>query len=221
MKTTITFLIFFSIQLFAGIGVGTSGLGALPVELTSFTANLSGSNIELRWVTATEVKNYGFDVERMLLGEDWIKVGFVQGHGNSNSMKDYSFVDEVVASGKYLYRLKQIDNDGKFEYSKEIEVEVNLLPIEYALDQNYPNPFNPSTVIKYALPFDSKVLIKIYNALGQDVKLLKDEIISAGNYEVQFNSSNLPSGVYFYRLSAESLDGKQKYSSIKKMVLLK
>ncbi|MFA4923555.1 MAG: CotH kinase family protein [Ignavibacteriaceae bacterium] len=92
---------------------------------------------------------------------------------------------------------------------------------KFDLGQNYPNPFNPSTVIKYALPFDSKILIKIYNVLGQDVKLLKDEIISAGNYEVQFNSASLPSGVYFYRLSAESLDGKQKYSSMKKMIFLK
>jgi len=98
---------------------------------------------------------------------------------------------------------------------------VDKVPEEFSLLQNFPNPFNPSTVIKYALPFDSKVLIKIYNVLGQDMKLLKDEIISAGNYEVQFNSSSLPSGVYFYRLSTESLDGKQKFSSIKKMILLK
>jgi len=91
----------------------------------------------------------------------------------------------------------------------------------YSLLQNFPNPFNPTTTVRYSLPFDSKVLIRIYNILGQDVKLLKDEIVSAGNYEVQFNSSNLPSGIYFYRLSAESIDGKQKYSSTKKMILLK
>ena len=102
-----------------------------------------------------------------------------------------------------------------------INADAGLIPDHYSLSQNFPNPFNPSTVIRYALPFDSKVLIKIYNVLGQDVKLLKDEIISAGNYEVQFNSSSLSSGVYFYRLSAESVDGKQKYSSIKKMILLK
>ena len=76
-------------------------------------------------------------------------------------------------------------------------------------------------MIRYSLPFESKVIIKIYNVLGQDVKLLKDDIVAAGNYEEKFNSSNIPSGVYFYRLTAESLDGKQKYSSIKKMILLK
>ncbi|MDP3150670.1 MAG: CotH kinase family protein [Ignavibacteria bacterium] len=101
------------------------------------------------------------------------------------------------------------------------ENETSILPDEFALYQNYPNPFNPSATIRYALPFDSKVVIKIYNTLGQEVALLKDEIISAGNYEVQFHSASLTSGVYFYRLSAESLDGNQKYSSIKKMILLK
>ncbi|MFA6978576.1 MAG: T9SS type A sorting domain-containing protein [Ignavibacteriaceae bacterium] len=97
----------------------------------------------------------------------------------------------------------------------------NDIPRDYLLAQNFPNPFNPTTTIRYSLPFDSKVVIKINNVLGQDVKLLKDEIVSAGNYEVQFNSASLPSGIYFYRLSAESVDGKQKYSSIKKMILLK
>jgi len=95
------------------------------------------------------------------------------------------------------------------------------IPEDYSLLQNFPNPFNPTTTVRYSLPYDSKVVIIIYNVLGQDVKLLKDEIISAGNYEVQFNSSNLPSGVYFYRISAESVDGKQKYAAIKKMILLK
>jgi len=100
-------------------------------------------------------------------------------------------------------------------------IEELSVPYMYSLLQNFPNPFNPTTTVRYSLPFDSKVLIRIYNILGQDVKLLKDEIVSAGNYEVQFNSSNLPSGIYFYRLSAESIDGKQKYSSTKKMILLK
>ncbi len=95
------------------------------------------------------------------------------------------------------------------------------IPKDYLLGQNYPNPFNPTTVIRYALPFDSKVKIKIYNVLGQDVKLLKDEIVSAGNYEVQFNSDKLSSGIYFYQLNAVSLDGKQKFTTIKKMTLLK
>ncbi|MFA6978575.1 MAG: PQQ-binding-like beta-propeller repeat protein [Ignavibacteriaceae bacterium] len=96
-----------------------------------------------------------------------------------------------------------------------------VIPTTYALMQNFPNPFNPTTTIRYSLPFDSKVTIKIYNVLGQDVKLLRDETVSAGNYEVQFNSDKLSSGIYFYRISAESIDGKEKYSSIKKMILLK
>ena len=102
-----------------------------------------------------------------------------------------------------------------------IKDEKSTTPGLFSLEQNYPNPFNPSTTIKYTLAFDSKVLIKIYNVLGQEVRLLKDEIISAGEYEVKFNSSSLPSGVYFYRLNADPLNGGQKYSSIKKMMLLK
>ena len=99
--------------------------------------------------------------------------------------------------------------------------DISETPKIYSLEQNFPNPFNPATTVRYSLPVDSKVVIKISNVLGQDVKLLRDEIISAGNHEVQFNSSTLPSGVYFYRLSAVSVDGKQKFSSIKKIILLK
>ena len=198
---------------------------ALPVELTSFAASANGATVMLHWQTATEVNNYGFEVERIRNEElgirNWGKIGFVEGSGNSNSPKEYSFIDNNLGAGKYVYRLKQIDNDGKHQYSKEVEVEVNQLPTEFSLEQNYPNPFNPSTVMSYALPFDSKVIIRIYNTLGQEVASLKDEISSAGNYEVQFNSSSLPSGIYFYRLNAESVDGKQKYAEIKKMILLK
>ena len=102
-----------------------------------------------------------------------------------------------------------------------VEGNIAALPAEYTLQQNYPNPFNPSTVIRYSLPFDSKVSIKIYNIVGQEIKVLKNEIISAGIDEVKFNTSGLSTGVYFYRLNAESLDGKQKYSSVKKMIFLK
>jgi sugar lactone lactonase YvrE len=195
----------------------------LPVELNSFTAQSEGNGVLLNWKTATEVNNYGFDVDRKSgnAGSEWVKVGFVNGSGNSNSTKEYTFTESNIKAGKYSYRLKQIDKDGGIKYSAEAEVEIKPIPTEYVLQQNYPNPFNPTTVIKYSLPFDSRVSIKVYNLTGQEVKVLKDEVISAGSQEVQFNSQGLTSGVYFYRLNAESLDGKQQYSSVKKMTFLK
>ena len=194
----------------------------LPVELSDFSAKVNEDKVELKWSTATEVKNYGFEVQRSVVSNQqsvWVKIGFIEGAGNSNSLNEYSFTDQPTGGTNFSYRLKQIDNDGNYKFSDKVEIDIS--PVNFELYQNYPNPFNPTSMIRYSLPLESKVVIKIYNLLGQDVKLLKDEIILAGNYEVQFNSSNFPSGVYFYRLTAESLDGRQKYSSIKKMILLK
>ncbi len=136
----------FSTNTFNGLGYFND---PLPVELTSFSAATIGSTIKLNWQTATEVNNYGFEVERRALSAErqaWEKIGFVNGNGNSNSPKDYSFVDDKVSSGKYSYRLKQIDNDGQFEYSKTINVDFNGVK-KFELSQNYPNPFNPTTTI--------------------------------------------------------------------------
>ncbi len=198
----------------------------LPVELTSFTAKIIEKKIVLNWLTATEVNNYGFEVQRSVVSlptvvgdqrseEGWDNIGFVEGHGNSNSLKSYSFTDKTMQYGKCSFRLKQIDFDGKFEYSDEIEIEVNMLPTEFALFQNYPNPFNPSTTIKYNLPVDSKVVMEIYNVLGEKVMTLINQEIKAGFNEVNFNASYLSSGIYIYRISAG------EFNQVKKMMLLK
>jgi Secretion system C-terminal sorting domain len=191
--------------------------GALPVELTSFTASANNSGVNLTWKTATEVNNYGFEVERMTEGSsnsDWTKVGFVQGSGNSNSPKSYGFTDNNVSGGaKFLYRLKQKDIDGSFEYSDTVEV---TLTAQYALYQNYPNPFNPTTTIKFDLPQAARVSLIVYNILGQKVMtLVNNETLSAGIHSVPFNGINLASGTYIYRLQTD------KYVQIRKMILLK
>src|ERR1035437_1745521 len=218
MKVIITSLFLFSIQLFAGIGVGYSDVGALPVELTSFTAKQSVNGVGLQWATATEVSNFGFDIERTSLvtqnnQTNWEKIGFISGHGNSNSPNNYSFIDNKPLSGKSQYRLKQIDKDGAFKYTNAIEV-VSVI-LKYDLAQNYPNPFNPSTLITYSIPKSSNVMVKVYNVLGKLITTLVNENQEAGIYKINFDARGLSNGVYFYKIQAGS------HTSVKKMLLLK
>jgi len=189
----------------------------LPVELVSFTASVKNNQVLLKWVTETEVSNYGFEVQRSEFGIEssvFRALGFVEGHGNSNSPKEYYFVDNDVTAGKYSYRLKQIDNDGKFEYSKVIEVDV-LAPLNYELSQNYPNPFNPSTTIRYSLPETRQVKLAIYDVLGQVVETLVDDIKAAGVHTINYSASELKSGIYFYKLKSGNI------LEVKKMILIK
>jgi len=192
----------------------------LPVELTSFTASASNNAVSLSWITATETNNYGFEVERRTVNSEqqtmngWQKIGFVKGAGTSNAPKAYSYSDATASAGRYVYRLKQIDQDGSFKYSDAVEV-IFMKPAAFALEQNYPNPFNPETTINYQLPDASNVTLKVYNIIGEEVATLVNETKNAGSYTAQFNASQFSSGVYFFKLTAE------KFSSIRKMMLLK
>ena len=192
--------------------------GSLPVELTSFAANVNEGSVNLNWSTATELNNNGFEVQRAVNNE-FHTIGFVQGHGTTTNIQNYSFVDQNVAAGNYSYRLKQLDFNGTFEYSNVVEVEV-LGVKEFTLGQNYPNPFNPSTTINFSLAVDSKVSLKIFDVLGQEVATLVNGQLAAGSQQVSFDASSLNSGVYFYRIDANGNDG-QKFSSVKKMILTK
>ena len=147
--------------------------------------------------------------------QNWEKVGFVEGSGNSNSIKHYEYKDSPQSTGKYSYRLKQIDIDGTFAYSQILEVEFEKLPIEFSLAQNYPNPFNPTTVISYAIPTSSNVTITVFDLLGNEIATLVNENKQAGKHKVNFNAMELSNGVYFYKIEAES------FVSMKKMILLK
>lgn len=216
VKIIIISLFLFPAQIFSGIGAGTSAPSPLPVELTSFTVNFSGGNVVLRWVTETEVNNYGFEIERASNSflSDWEKVGFVHGYGNSNSPKEYSFTDIPNKGIKFQYRLKQIDNDGKYAYSSVINIEIKVLN-EYTLNQNYPNPFNPSTVITYSIPVSSKMTLIVYDALGKFITTLVNENQEAGSYSVDFNAVGLTNGVYFYKMQSDN------FVKTNKMLLLK
>ena len=195
--------------------------GATPVELSSFTANVVDRNVELNWQTATEVNNYGFQVERKnAKGEsEWESIGFVEGHGNSNSPKEYSFTDENPPSGNIQYRLKQIDINGNFEYSEIVEVQTNA-PSKFELFQNYPNPFNPTTTISYAVPSVEtrhalSLQLIVYDILGRKVATLVNKKQSPGNYSVEFDAGKLSSGIYFYTLRAGD------FTATKKMILMR
>ena len=188
---------------------------AVPVELTSFTANVVLGKVNLNWQTATEINNSGFNVERNnTTSTEWISIGFVNGNGTTTAPKSYSFNDENIAPGKYLYRLKQIDFNGIFEYSNIIEVVVNV-PDKFSLNQNYPNPFNPSTTIEFQLPKESFVTLKVYNILGKEVASLVNEQKPAGVHKINFDASGLTSGLYIYKISTGSLE------QTRKMLLLK
>ena len=203
---------------------GTIDMGAyefnsnnpLPVELTSFTASVTANKVSLHWKTATEVANYGFDIERASATDlTWTVIGFVPGSGNANSPKEYSFTDEQPLTGKTLYRLKQIDTDGTIAYSDAIEVTVDALPTEYALYQNYPNPFNPSTTMRFDIPQQSRVSLIVYDALGQQVQELVNEDMAPGSYSVNFDGAGLSSGLYFTVLRAGSVTLTRKMMLVK------
>jgi len=197
-------------------------MDAVPVELTSFTASASNGSVELNWTTATETNNKGFEIQRSAEKNketEWEKIGFVDGGGTSSKSASYSFTDRNIKSGKYSYRLKQVDFNGSFEYSKVVQTEVTA-PAEFSLKQNYPNPFNPSTKISFSLPQDSRVTLNVFNVLGQKVSPVINGNISAGEKEITFDASRLTSGIYFYRIDAVSVDGK-KFTSAKKMILTK
>ena len=191
----------------------------IPVELTSFTANIVNGKVFLKWETATETNNAGFSLERSSDNLNFKQIAFIEGQGTTTDISVYSYTDKSNLSGKYFYRLKQIDLNGSFHYSKSIEANLGI-PKEFALDQNYPNPFNPSTTIRFALPVNAKVDIKLYNTLGQEVENILSSELEAGIHEKVVNASNLSSGVYFYRLEAKAQDGSS-FTETKRMLLIK
>ena len=191
----------------------------VPVELTSFSASVADNAVALSWITETETNNMGFEIQRKDIDE-FTTIGYVEGKINSTTRQNYSYVDEGVVSGKYIYRLKQIDLDGTSKFSNSIEVDLTA-PIDFALSQNYPNPFNPSTTINYSLPFESNVKIIVYNLVGEVVKELVNSSQQTGYHSVKFNGVDFSSGIYFYSISASSIDGQQNFNSVRKMTLLK
>ena len=180
----------------------------VPVELASFSALSDKNDVVLSWYTATETNNQGFEIQRKTDGE-YQKIGFVQGQGTTTEIQNYVYRDEELLSGSYTYRLKQMDFDGSFAYSDEVQVEISQPDVFY-LGQNYPNPFNPTTNIQYSIPQEGMVSLKVYDLLGKEVATLVNEPQQAGTFDVSFDGSNLASGVYYYMLTSGDLKATKK-----------
>ena len=183
------------------------------MELISFSASLDKYGVVLTWITATEINNRGYEIEKSINGQ-FATIGFIAGVGSSTQEQSYTFTDKQVATGLNSYRLKQIDFNGNYTYSNTVEVDVTA-PLIFSLSQNYPNPFNPTTKINYTVPFDSKVTISVYSITGELVAELVNDFVSAGSYSVDFDGRNLASGMYIYKMAAGN------FTQTNKMMLIK
>lgn len=184
----------------------------LPVELLDFTASVIDRKVILNWNTSTEINNAGFEVERSENGVTWKPLGFVKGAGTSFSQQHYQFIDGSVLNGKYLYRLKQVDLDSKFKYSKVLSVTLSG-NLKYELGQNYPNPSHGEANISYSIPERTNVYIALYDLYGRTVQVLTNKVSGAGTYTINVNTEKLPKGEYFYRMQAGT------FSSVKKLIV--
>jgi plastocyanin/flagellar assembly factor FliW len=187
----------------------------LPVELVSFSATVNGGLANLSWKTSTEKNNSGFEIQRKTENV-WESVSFVQGHGTTTKENNYSFADDIsnLQSDEVFYRLKQIDFNGIYQYSKVVQVS-KIMPSEFSLMQNFPNPFNPTTQIRYSIPMSTHVLLKVYDSNGSEVASIVNQDKPAGNYTIDFNAARLASGTYYYTITAGN------FTETKKMILMK
>lgn len=199
-------------------GAGTNCNQAMPVEMISFSATVNKDIATLNWQTASEENNRGFEIYRSIKNgkTEWYNIGFVNGSGTKHTPTNYTYTDSKLQAGKYYYRLKQLDYNGNMQYYELNNIVEIKPPNKFELSQNYPNPFNPTTRINFTLSYDTKVSLKIYDVSGREVStLINNKNLSANYYSVEFNASNLASGVYFYRLVTN------EFTSVKKMVVIK
>ncbi len=189
----------------------------IPVELKTFGYKIDDNKVVLNWSTASELNNHGFELERCTQNREWRTIGFVEGNGTTTEIQNYIYTDDLfeINTEKIFYRLKQVDFDGQFNYSSELEIELEITPTDFNLFQNYPNPFNPVTIIKYSVPKSAYVTITIHDTIGQLVRKLVNETKAPGYYQVEFDGAALPNGIYFYTLASDNV------ITTKKMVLLK
>ncbi|NWG28046.1 MAG: T9SS type A sorting domain-containing protein [Ignavibacteriaceae bacterium] len=208
-------------------GTGNDGIFRIPgrttpVELISFSAVVNRYNVELSWITATELNNSGFEILRFTQNNDgiWERIGFVEGKGTTTESTAYNYEDKDLNSGSYNYRLKQIDYDGSYTYYNLQETIEISRQFNFKLEQNYPNPFNPTTTINYTIPEDGIVTLKVFDVLGNEVRHLISGEQKTGSHQVKFNAEGLSSGMYFCILNFKGIN-KENYNSTMKMTIMK
>lgn len=191
----------------------------IPVELNNFAASVNDGKVSLTWETSSELNNLGFYIERRNISSDeneaeWIEIGFKEGRGNSTERNFYHYEDFPLYDGTYHYRLRQVDFNGSYTYSNEVEA--NLFTIKtFELSQNYPNPFNPTTTISFQLPEASFITLKVFDVLGTEVETIAEGKYPAGVHEVNFNAEDLSSGLYMYRIISGSKELTRKMMVVK------
>ena len=197
----------------------------LPVELIYFYALSQSNGIYLKWGTATEINNFGFEIERAYsLPTGWETIDFVLGGGTSNVPIDYEYLDSLVnMTGMIYYRLKQIDIVGGFEYSDTVFVSfinsvelINNVILQISdLSQNYPNPFNSTTNFQINVSKMSEITMELFDSNGQKIRTLFSGELYPGTYSYQLNMNDFSSGTYLMKFLSND------YSLIKKILLLK
>jgi hypothetical protein len=193
----------------------------LPVELSSLNATVDRAAVNLSWTTASETNNLGFEIEHSKVSGipdahgRWTSVGFVEGHGTTSAEQSYAFRIEGLAVGSHRFRLKQVDYDGAFEYSDEVEAEVEV-PGSYVLERAYPNPFNPATTIRFAVSTEQLVVATLYEASGKVVRELYRGSAPANESQIiRVDGDGLASGTYHVRLTGENFATSEQITLVK------
>jgi hypothetical protein len=175
----------------------------LPVKLISFTANVESTDVLVRWTTASEQNNQGFEIERSVDGKLFEQVGFVKGAGNSNQTISYSLLDnEAFAKTNaniLYYRLKQVDVDGNESYSNIVMVTSNTENTNGL--SVYPNPFTTDYAISLTATTDAKATVELFNVQGKQVNVQSKEITKGFNVIQVTNIEALQNGIYFVKVT--------------------
>lgn len=175
--------------------------GTLPIELIDFTATANKNQIDLNWVTATELNNMGFEIQRKTENQRFEKIGWVSGQGNSETEKNYDFQDDNLTKGiLYYYRLKQVDYDGSISYSPIRSAKIDPLPGSVQLS---PNPVNQILNIKTFGFTDKAATLNVFDLSGKQIFTQALELNNQEN-TFEIHTSNWPAGVYFVRVTSRN-----------------
>lgn len=172
----------------------------LPVQFKSFTASKANEGASLRWSTASELNNKGFEVQRSVNGGKYQTLGFVKGAGNSNTIQYYTFTDASAGNGAVCYRLKQVDFNGNSEFSKSACLTMEATKAAAQVITT-PNPFNGELKVAYNSAEEATAQIEIIDMLGKS-HYNAAQHVSKGSNDFSINTESLPNGIYFIRITS-------------------